>query len=321
MARWIVVALTLTLLTGCGSGGGSGRAPSASELLTRSLRAAQEERTVRFRADLTLRATLDQDRVASAPPPAQLESLVSLASEPLRLVFDGRRSDEAFEAEGTFEAAGREHSVGVRATRDELFLEVEETWYRAPFTLGRASEIEAFAALVPQEACVHGQSEGCDRVDFGPALASGRLGRLVTGDVAAGPGDTWRLTGTLDPGEFAYFMTSAVPNKADQRSLWEAARATYAPYARSGRILFDADKGDDLPRRFELTYELERQGMREHLRSEALTSPVVGGSGHVVLELSDWGAPVSVTIPASSRPFTEIGDSFEQVLRALYVFL
>jgi len=290
------------MLAGCG-GGAKHYDPNAPRLITKSLEKAREQSSVRYHVDLALGAKLGPDTRSSGLPAEQLESL---AENPFRLTLDGVRSRTAFTADGTLEAGGGTHPFSVRQLDGRLFLRLDDTWYRLRGTLGQVFQPESFANLIPQEACFnHDISEGCDEVDFGPALERGDIGRSVKGSVDRSSDETV-ISGTLDAAGFERFQTYT-PSGA------------LRPYEQSGHVEFSIGK-DGLPRRFLLSYRLDADALKRHLRGTP--APVTERDARFEIDLSDWGTAVHVEPPstAASLPNQQAGRIYDGIFAALVLY-
>src|SRR5581483_8268541 len=152
---------------------------------------------------------------------------------------------------------------------------------------------ESFGGLVPEELCAEHGGEGCARVSLERALAAGRFGRLVTGELTAGPElagtSTWKVSGRLDAGQLARLRTGASPGPADTRSL--------EPYQQHGQVSVVVERRGGLPRRVFFSYVLPPAALAQHLRGEAATTPVVERSATIEVELDHWNEPLVVTPP------------------------
>jgi hypothetical protein len=304
------------VLAGCGGAKHVDADPNAPKLITQSLELARAQPSVRFHAELTLGAKLGYSNVSTGFP---RERLQELAGNPFHLTLDGVRSDKALVADGTLEAAGSVQRFSVLQDGDRLFLRLGDTWYRLPGTIGRVFRIESFAGLIPQEACVnHGQSEGCDEVDFGPALERGDIGRSIKGAVERKPDETV-ISGTVDAAGFAAFQTNTTPQRKDTRGIYDGALEALGPYEKHGHVELTIDK-DGLPRRFELSYHLDRDALRRHLRGTP--APVDEREARLEIDLSDWGTAVHAVVPdAAGLPRSQYGQLVEGLYLARYLFV
>jgi hypothetical protein len=304
------------VLAGCGGAKHADADPNAPKLITQSLERARAQPGVRFHADLTLGAKLGDSNVSTGFP---RERLQELAGNPFHLTLDGVRSDKALVADGTLEASGSVHPFRVLQDGDHLFLRLEDTWYRLPGTIGRVFSIESFAGLIPQEACVnHGRSEGCDEVDFGPALERGHIGGSIMGAVERKPDETV-ITGTVDAAGFAAFQTNTTPQRKDTRGIYDGAVEALRPYEQAGHVELTIDK-DGLPRRFVLSYHLDHDALVRHMR--AAPAPVDEREARLEIDLSDWGTAVHAVVPeAASLPRAQYGRLVEGLYLARYLFV
>lgn len=315
MASRVVAAAAVLALLAAGCGGAKHFDPNAPRLITRSLEKARTRSSVRFHADLTLGAKLGEAQTGF--PREQLDAL---AGNRFHLVLDGARSDSAFIANGTLEAAATTHDLAVRQVDGHLFLRLDRAWYRLHGTIGRLFQPESLANLVPQEACVNQNlSEGCDAVDFVPPLERGEIGRSMKGSVEQGSDGTV-ISGTVDAAGFTALKTGTDPSHKDVRGIYEAALGTLLPYEKSGKAEFAIGK-DGLPRRFVFSYRLEGDALKRHLRG----SPTLASErdAHIEIDLSDWGSTLEVEEPAGAAPLPR--DQYERLFRwifpALYLYL
>jgi hypothetical protein len=322
MRTGVLFVVVAALLTGCGGGSSSSTSSDASvpALITQSLKAARASPSVQFRVHMTGTVKLDTSRLDHAPlPRAQLEAL---AAHAFRIELAGARSDRLFTLAATVHESGHVHRFKVLQVDGRLLIAFGGAWYsgRGDGTIGSIFRSEQLGGLVPLEACIReGESEGCDRVDFGPALDRRHLGRLVKGTATRRAGAT-EISGTVDAGAFATFHAGVTPNRRDTRGIYLGALSTYRPYERNSHIDFVIGRGH-LPRRFVFSYTLDRDALADHLRGEALT-PVVRRAGRVEVDLSHWGESVRAQVPEHVRPLP-VGRAqgiLEGLERALLVF-
>jgi hypothetical protein len=315
-SRLVAGAAALALLL-AGCGGAKRFDADAPKLITQSLEKARAQTGgVRFHADLTLGAKLGDSSASSGLPRERLEAFTE---NPFHLMLDGVRSDEAIVADGTLDAAGSVNRFRVLQYQGRLLLRLGDTWYRLPGTIGQAFQSESFAGLIPQEACVRrGQSEGCDGVDFGPALERGHIGGSIKGRVEH-KGDETVISGTVDAAGFTRFQTNTDPERKDMRGIYEAALQALRPYEDAGHVEFTIGK-DGLPRRFVLSYHLDHDALLRHLRGT--TAPVDERDARIVIELSDWGTAVHAVVPeGTSLPPARYGRLTEGLYLARYLFV
>jgi hypothetical protein len=276
--RSAVLLLFALAAAGCGSGGSrhaagcgasplapgrpSAGAPAPATLLQGALERAQARGSAHVRLVVDLSTSVAIGETPNGIPP---ERVRALARNPFCIDVEGDVSGEEYDLEGTLEAAGATHDVGLRAVGGELYLRDGDAWH----DLGRKRGFfasETLGGLIPSAACVRQESEGCDAVDFGPAIRRGTLARLVRGRVGDGPGGTWLVTGRADPDRIA-LLTEGDPE-------------SYDDVERHGRVLVSVGKDDRVLRAVDIRYR--RQG---------------GGRVHVAVELSDWGKGVHVDRP------------------------
>lgn len=284
-------------------------APAGPRLVTEALKNARRVGSVHFR----LTASFEVDAPESAlrsfaghdPGDPKGDQVVALARHPLCFLLEGDRSSEGFSARAAIEAAGSVEHDELRQAKGRLYLRIHGAWLDLRAPLGRLFVSETFGGLIPGEACVREQSEGCDRVDFGPPLAAGRIGRLIRGEVGA-RGDLWQLSGRLDPREYSDFTEGAAPP------------TTYEPFAHSGRILFSAGKSDRLPHEFDFRYDFDRADIEAH--SGISAGAFIRRKGHVNISLSRWGEQVRVVPPTASQVTNRIiAQIFGGFFRAAYL--
>jgi hypothetical protein len=232
------------------------------------------------------------------------DKVVALARHPLCFLLEGDRSSAGFSARATIESAGSVKHYELRQAEGRLYLRIHGRWFDLRAPLGRLFVSETFGGLVPGEACVREQSEGCDRVDFGPPLTSGRIGRLVQGEVGA-RGDLWQLTGRLDPHEYSDFSEGAPPT-------------TYVPFANEGQILFSVGKSDRLPHEFDFRYDFDRADIEAHSGQSA--GAFTRRTGHVNISLTRWSQEVQIVPPTASRVTNRVlARVFGGFFRAAYL--
>ena len=254
---------------GCGSsllrpGRPSAGAPASAPLLQDALERAQARGSAHVRLVIDLATSVAVGETPEGVPP---ERVRALARNPFCIDVEGDVSGDEYDLEGTLEAAGETHDVGLRAAGGELYFRSGDAWH----DLGRKRGFfasETLGGLIPVAACVQKESEGCDAVDFGPAIRGGILARLVRGRVGDGPGDTWLVTGRPDPDRIA-LLTDGNPE-------------SYDDVERHGRVLVSVGKDDRLLRTVDVRYRRE------------------GARVHVAVELSDWGRPVHVDRPRAT---------------------
>jgi hypothetical protein len=256
--------------------------------VTSSLTKARRLASVHFRLVASFEAEAHERYLRQVAD--QLETdpgdFVALAEHPLCFVLEGERSSAGFRATAAIEASGRVKRYEIAHAKGKLSVKLGGRWLSLGGPLGRLFVSETFGALIPGEACVRQESEGCDRVDFRPPLERGRIGRLIDGEVGS-RADQWALSGHLDPDEFSAFSEGAP-------------RTTYEPFARSGRILFTVAKGDGLPRELDFRYDFDRGDIEAH--SGISAGAYTHRSGHVNIRLSRWGEPVELVSPRVARP-------------------
>jgi hypothetical protein len=232
------------------------------------------------------------------------DKIVALARKPLCFVLEGDRSSAGFSARAAIESAGSVKHYGLRQAKGRLYIRIHGAWSDLRGPLGHLFVSETLGGLIPGEACVRRQSEGCDAVDFGPPLASGRIGRLIRGEVGV-HGKLWQLSGRLDPREYSDFNEGAPPS-------------TYEPFARKGRILLSVGKADGLPHEFDFRYDFDRAAIEAHSGSSA--GAFTHRKGHVNITLSRWGEEMAVAVPPSSGiTNVAIAQVFSAFFRAAYV--
>jgi hypothetical protein len=255
-------------------------------LLDRAVRRAFEKGTVHF--DLTLRFSAEAPESAlrrlakaiSVPG----DAFLSLARRPLCVAATGDRSPQGFKARGRIEAGGKIRDFELRLTPDGgLFVHAEGRWSGLPTGDGLFTS-ETVGGLVPISACVREESEGCDRVDFGPPVRSGIVGRLVDGRVGEGGDGTWKLVGRPNPDEVAR-LVGGPPS-------------SYDPYEQFGKVVLVVARSDGLPRRLDVSYDFDEDAVRQHSRSSS--GPFTGRSGHVSLVFSRWGERFAAAQPSGA---------------------
>jgi hypothetical protein len=254
---------------GCGSsplhpGEPTVGAPAAGPLLQRALEGAQARGSAHVRLVIDLAASVAVGQMPQGIPPARVRAL---ARNPFCVELEGDVSGDEFDLAGTLTAAGETHDVGLRAANGEVYFRDGDDWHDLAPKRGFFAS-ETLGGLIPITACVRKDSEGCDAVDFGPAIRRGILARLVRGHVGEGPGDTWLVTGRPDPDRIA-LLTDGDPE-------------SYDDVERNGRVLVSVSKDDHLLRAVDVRYR--REGTRVH----------------VAVELSDWGGDVHVEPPHSA---------------------
>jgi hypothetical protein len=276
----IVVAVALAA-AGCGStrsgdaaGCGSSRldpgeptagAPAPAPLLQRALEGAQAHGSAHVRLVIDLSTSVAVAQTPEGIPPARVRAL---ARHPFCIELEGDVSGAEYDLAGKLDAAGATHDVGLRAADGEVYFRDGDTWHDLAPKRGFFAS-ETLGGLIPVAACVQKESEGCDAVDFGPAIRRGILARLVRGRVGEGPDGTWLVTGRPDPDRIA-LLTDGAPE-------------SYDDVERHGRVLVSVGKDDHLLHAVDVRYR--REG---------------GGRVHVAVELSDWGADVHVDPPDSA---------------------
>jgi hypothetical protein len=281
--------------------------PQVPRLITKSLQAARAHESVVFHVDLTLGAKLDRD----AP-----RELTVLADNPFHLTLDGIRTDQVLTAEGTLEAAGSKTELAVLQFKDRLSLRLGTTWYRMPTTIGGLFQGESLAALVPMGACVrNGASEGCDEVDFVPALERGDVGRLVQGTVERKGGETV-IRGTVDASGFTVLKTGTTPERKDTRGIYDSVLRTLQPYEDAGKVEFTIGE-DGLPRRFVLEYRLDEDAMRAHMRGSF--DQVVERTARLEIELSNWDTGFDLVMPGSQESLPP--EAYQNLFLALVLYV
>jgi hypothetical protein len=281
--------------------GATSGAPAGSELVNSALRKAQRADSVHFRVTARFEVDVPESYLRSLQGG---EEMLELARQPLCVVLEGERSAAGFRATARVESEGTVKKYELRQASGHFYLRVRGRWFDFHRPFGRFFDTETFGALIPGEACVQEESEGCDRVDFGSPLEDGRLGHLIDGEVGARD-DVWQLSGRLDAREFSEFNEAAPPS-------------TYEPFARKGEIVFSAGKVDGLPRQFDFRYDLDRADIEAHGRSSA--GEFTRRRGHVNMVFSRWGEPVRVSPPAAAGVTNAvIGEIVGGILRAAYL--
>jgi hypothetical protein len=280
-------------------------APPVADLVNDALRKARAADAVHFRLTASFEAEAPETYLRQLGDPLTGErggeELVKLARHPLCLFVEGDRSAAGFSARVAIESEQTVKRYELRQADGRFYLRTRGVWVDFRRPLARLFEIEAFSVFVPGTACIQELSEGCDRIDFGPALVSGRIGTLIDGDVGTRDG-AWQITGRLDPQAYSAFNEAAAP-------------ATYEPFARSGRIILIAGKTDRLPREFDFRYDLDRADIEKHSRSSA--HAFTRRRGHVNIRLSQWGQDVGFAAPKAVRITNEVASEvFGAVLRA-----
>lgn len=255
---------------GCGSspldpGKPSAGAPATATLLQDALERAQARGSAQVRLVVDLATSV---AIGETPEGIPAERVRALARNPFCIELEGDVSSDEYDLEGTLEAAGETHDVGLRAAGGEVYFRNGKTWHDLAPKRGFFAS-ETLGGLIPIAACVRKESEGCDAVDFGLAIRRGILARLVRGRVGDGPSGTWLVTGRPDPDRIA-LLTDGDPE-------------SYDDVERHGRVLVSVGKEDHLLRAVDVRYR--RDG---------------GGRVHVAVELSDWGKDVHVDRPRAT---------------------
>lgn len=273
--------------------------------MTGALKKARAADAVHFRLTASFEAAAPEGFLRQLGDPLTGErggdELLKLARDPLCVFVEGDRSADGFSARVEIESGEKVKRYDVRQADGRFYVRIHGVWSDFVRPFGALFATETFGALVPGAACFTEESEGCDRVDFGPALSDGTIGKLINGEVGA-RGPAWQLSGRLDPRAYSDFAEGAPPT-------------TYEPFARKGQILFSVGKSDRLPREFDFRYDLDRADIEAHSGSSA--HAFSRRRGHVNIRLSRWGEAISFTAPGALRVTNKVAaEVFGGFLRA-----
>lgn len=318
MTRIAALAATLTTvaLVSTGAGLGGSTAEPVGHAVTSSLAKAWAAGAFRYRLRATFRAELDEARLDRVPDELGPDVVQLWARGPLTLTLEGASRQGALSARGALRVGGSVRRIDLRNIGNRMYLRLDGRWRWGP-GLWQWLESEMFGGLIPLELCVPGDPYGCRGVDLAPALASGRLGRLLAGRVAAGPrirGEpTWRVIGRLSARELAGLKYGGYASAVEV--------ATYRPYERSSSASMFVGRRTGFPLRLVLAYRLDRSALRRHLRGEADNTAVVARSGRLVLDFWGWGQKPAVARPQGAIRIDQerLGALLLDVFRVLYL--
>src|SRR5919204_2072647 len=223
-------------------------APSPARLVTAALRKALATQDVRVDVRLSLAAHYDRrlaETANRAGGAATSAKLAAVAAHRWCLAFRGVRTRAGLSGQGVLEQTGTRTPFALVLAHQGFYLRLHGRWLGTrSFSTASMFSSEDIAGVIPQRACIHAGSEGCDKVDVHPLVTPGLLGHTLAGHVRR-LGKGWLLAGTLDPEGFVRLMgTLGDP-------------ATFDPYARHGRALFGVG-ADGLPSLLELRWHLDR---------------------------------------------------------------
>jgi hypothetical protein len=310
MRRFGLLLLT-PLVAGCGShkmvvgdpcsfpapprAGSSAGAPSPARLVTAALNKALATQDVGVDVRLSLAAHYDQrlaETANRAGGAATSVKLAALARHRWCLAFRGVRTRAGLSGQGVLKQTGTRTPFALVLAHHGFYLRLHGRWFATrSFSTASMFSSEDIAGVIPQGACIHAGSEGCDRVDLHPLVARGLLGHALTGRVRR-LGKGWLLAGTLDPEGFVRLMgTLGDP-------------ASFDPYAHHGRALFGVGP-DGLPSLFELRWHLDRLDLVEHNGVDPSRRPITSQSVHLRIALTRWGHSIPLAIPTKYAPLNQ----------------
>jgi hypothetical protein len=275
--------------------GSSAGAPSPARLVTAALRRALASQDVRVDVHLSLAAHYDRRLAGTASRAggaATAAKPAALAGHPWCLAFRGVRTRAGLSGQGVLEQTETRTQFALVLAHQGFYLRLHGRWFGTrSFSTASMFSSEDIAGVIPQRACVHAGSEGCDKVDIHPLVTRGLLGHTLAGHVGR-LGKGWLLVGTLNPEGFVRLMgTLGDP-------------ASYDPYAHHGRALFGVG-ADGRPNLFELRWHLDRLDLLEHNGVDAFRAPITSQSVHLRIALTRWGHSTPLVIPTKYAPLNQ----------------
>jgi hypothetical protein len=275
--------------------GSAAGAPSPARLVTGALSKALATQDVRVDVRLSLAARYDRRLAGTSNGPggaAPSAKLAALAAHPWCLAFRGVRTRAGLSGQGVLEQTGTRTPFALVLAHQGFYLRLHDRWYGTrSFSPASMFSSEDIAGVIPQRACIHDGSEGCDKVDIHPLVRRGLLGHSLAGHVGR-LGKGWLLAGTLDPEG----MVRLIGTLGDP--------ASFDPYARHGRALFRVG-ADGLPSLFELRWHLDRLDLAEHNGVDAFRAPITSQSVHLRIALTRWGDSTPLASPSKYAPLDQ----------------
>jgi hypothetical protein len=266
--------------SGGGGGGSSANAPTPAAMLTKAITATTSQKSAAFQLTASVTGASDDPQVKP------------FLDKPIKLDISGKGGGNAIDIAGKANVAGHDYQMAVRADDQKSFIQFMNTWYGPDKGITDTTKSTATDPAELKQALLKLRQYGNDVVK----------GNVTEGDEVDGQ-KTWQFDGTLNPdGIVKVAQAEGQPVSADD----QAGLRAIAPLV---KLKFATGQKDGLIYMVGIDFKLTEAQIKVLNGAGSSQLPLKALAVNMTIELSDYGAPVTIEAPPSPQPTKALGGA------------